>query len=210
MIPMGRAFIATLGFEPSAILRLVGEKGISSGDVVYLVTSKIPHPRVENAVKSVKDFIDKVSPKAFVEVLRLDESNLEENVVVLANLLKTVEEPIVDITGGPKGLSLALYLAAGFANVGKVYMTVETTGERIEIPTIQPPTHTLTQKQVEILKQLPNRLTKIAKNTKTSKSTISKQLKQLINKGLVYKENKTFYPTLQGKITLKLIEHKIT
>ncbi|PUA31183.1 MAG: hypothetical protein B7O98_09695 [Zestosphaera tikiterensis] len=208
MIPMGKAFVATLGFEPSAILRLVGEKGISSDDVIYLITSKTPHPRVENAIKSVKDFVDKISPKAFVEVLRLDENSLEENIATLAKLLKTMEEPIVDITGGPKGLSIALYLAAGFANIGKVYITTETTGERLEIPTIQPPTHTLTPKQVEILKQLPNKLTKIAENTKTSKSTISKQLKGLINKGLAYKENKTFHPTLQGKITLKLIEHK--
>lgn len=206
MIPMGKAFIATLGFESSAILRLVGEKGVSSGDVIYLVTSKIPHPRVENAIKSVKDFIDKVSPKAFVKTLRLDENRLEENIVTLAKLLKTVEEPIVDVTGGPKGLSLALYLAAGFANVGKVYITTETTGERLEIPTIQLPTYTLTSKQLEILKQLPNKLTKIAENTKTSKSTISKQLKQLMSKGLVYKENKTFCLTLQGKITLSLIE----
>ncbi|MEM2409763.1 MAG: hypothetical protein QXF87_04555, partial [Thermofilaceae archaeon] len=88
---MGRTFIASLGFDQSTIVRLIGERGLSDGDSLWIITSSIPHPRAESALQSIREFVSKINPKVKVEVLRLDEKNLIENVAALARLIEESE-----------------------------------------------------------------------------------------------------------------------
>ena len=203
---MSKTFIATLGFDQSSLIRLIGERGLSSGDAIYLVTSVVTHPRTENAIRSIVEFVNAVNPKIDVRVVRLKETDLEDNVVRLSKLIMSSEEPVIDITGGPKGLSFSLFLAACFAGVSKVYMTTETLGERVEVPTLAVPTYTLTARQREVLSLLPCRVTDLSRRLKIGKSTASRLLRSLVRKGLAYRgDGKVFEPTLTGRILLKML-----
>lgn len=203
---MPKTFIATLGFDQSSLIRLIGEKGLSSRDVIYLVTSVVTHPRTESAIRSIVEFVNTVNPKVEVKVVRLKETDLEVNVVRLFKLIKGCEEPVIDITGGPKGLSFSLFLAACFAGVNKVYMTTETLGERVEVPTLAMPIYTLTARQRDALSLLPCRVTELSRKLKISKSTASRLLRNLVKKGLAYRSgDKVFEPTLTGRILLKIL-----
>jgi len=203
---MSKTFIATLGFDQSSLIRLIGERGLSSGDTIYLVTSVVTHPRTENAIRSIVEFVNAVNPKIDVRVVRLKETDLEDNVVRLSKLIMSSEEPVIDITGGPKGLSFSLFLAACFAGVSKVYMTTETLGERVEVPTLAVPTYTLTARQREVLSLLPCRVTDLSRRLKIGKSTASRLLRSLVRKGLAYRgDGKVFEPTLTGRILLKML-----
>ncbi len=203
---MSKTFIATLGFDQSSLIRLIGERGLSSGDTIYLVTSVVTHPKTENAIRSIVEFVNAVNPKVDVRVVRLKETDLEDNVVRLSKLIMSSGEPVIDITGGPKGLSLSLFLAACFVGVSKVYMTTETLGERVEVPTLAVPTYALTARQREVLSLLPCRVTDLSRRLKIGKSTASRLLKGLVKKGLAYRGGgKVFEPTLTGRILLKML-----
>ncbi len=201
-----KTFIATLGFDQSSIVRLIGERGLSGGDRVLLITSALPHPRTESALQSIKEFVNKVNPSVRVEVLRLDEKALIDNVVALTKLIESVENPIIDVSGGPKMIAFSLFLAACFSNVRVVYMTTETTGARVEVPTLTISKQLLSDRQVDVLSLLPARVSEISRELKLSKSTISRILNSLTLKGLIYKRSdRVFVPTLTGIILRSLI-----
>ena len=200
-----KTFIATLGFDQSSIVRLIGERGLSDGDKVVLVTSAVPHPRTENALQSIREFVSRINPSVEVEVLRLDEKALVSNVVILARVIESVENPVVDASGGPKMIAFSLFLAACFSGVSVVYMTTETTGERIVVPTLTIPKHSLSGRQIEILGLLPARVSELSRKLGLSKSTISRTLSFLMKKGLVYKHGRVFESTLTGAILKSLI-----
>ncbi|MEM0233597.1 MAG: CRISPR-associated CARF protein Csa3 [Candidatus Nezhaarchaeales archaeon] len=203
---MRKTFIATLGFDQSSIVRLIGERGLSEGDNIFLITSTTPHSRTENALQSIREFVGRINPSIRVEVRRLDEKALMDNVVVLARLIAGVENPVIDVSGGPKMLSLSLFLAACFSGVSTVYMTAETTGERVAVPTLSIPSHILSNRQLEVLNLLPARVSELSRGLRVSKSTISRVLNSLIRKGLVYKRSDKFFePTLSGSVLRLLL-----
>ncbi|MEM4563558.1 MAG: CRISPR-associated CARF protein Csa3 [Thermofilum sp.] len=202
---MGRTFIASLGFDQSTIVRLIGERGLSDGDSLWIITSSTPHPRAESALQSIREFVSKINPKVKVEVLRLDEKNLIENVAALARLIEESENPIVDASGGPRIIALSLFLAACFSGVTVVYMTTETTGERIEIPVPVIPRRALSSRQAEVLALLPARVSELAHELKLSKPTVSRILRSLVSKGLARRRpDRVFEPTLTGAILKRL------
>lgn len=203
---MRKTFIATLGFDQSSIIRLIGEKGLSRDDSIFLITSSVPHPRTENALQSIREFVGKINPGVRVKVLRLDEKNLVDNIVVLARLVREAANPVIDVSGGPKLLAFSLFMAACFSGVSVVYMTAETTGERIEVPTLSIPKNMLSERQIEVLNLLPARVSELARKLRLSKSTISRLLNSLIQKGLVYKRpDKVFELTLTGSVLKTLL-----
>ena len=207
---MGKTFVASLGFDPSSIIRLIGERGLSEGDRIVLVTSAVHHPRAESALRSVEDLVNRINPKVEVEVLRLDEKAFVENIVALTKLVESSENPVVDVSGGPKMIAFSLFLAACFSGrVGAVYMTTETTGERIEVPTIAVPRHALSDRQAEVLSLLPARVSELSRRLGLSKSTVSKVLSSLESKGLAYRRSdRAFEPTLAGVVLRSLLRKR--
>ncbi|MEM0085961.1 MAG: CRISPR-associated CARF protein Csa3 [Zestosphaera sp.] len=203
---MRKTFIATLGFDQSSIVRLIGEKGLSRDDSVFLIVSSVLHPRTENALQSIKEFISRINPGVRVEVLRLDEKDLVNNIISLSRFIEGVENPVIDVSGGPKLLAFSLFMASCFSGVDVVYMTTETTGERIEVPTLSIPKHSLSKRQIDVLNLLPARVSELARELRLSKSTVSRLLNSLIQKGLVYKRSdKVFEPTLTGGVLRVLL-----
>ncbi|MHB9301901.1 CRISPR-associated CARF protein Csa3 [Thermofilum pendens] len=184
----GNTYIATLGFDATHVVRMVGEGGLRAGDEVVIVTSSNPHPRAENALKSVYDFVEKLNPKAKVTVLRLDERRVAENAALLARLLRDASRSgrrvTVDVSGGPRGLALSLYIASVLASTGEVYLTTETTGERVKVPLLPSPARGLTEKQVKALSALPCTTGQLAEKLGVSKGAASRLLRRLREKGL--------------------------
>jgi len=201
----GKVFIASLGFDATHVLRLIVERGLSSGDTVCLVTSSSQHPRAESAVKSVMDFVEKTNPRVEVKVLRLDEAKFEENVALLARYISESlkrGEVFVDISGGPKGLVLALYVASAIAGAGDVSLTLETTGERVKVPVLPNPFAGVTEKQLQVLRNLPSTVTALSSKMGVSKAAVSKLLQRLREKGLVVERAGRYEVSPAGRLLL--------
>ncbi|MGC9069359.1 MAG: CRISPR-associated CARF protein Csa3 [Thermoprotei archaeon] len=198
----GRTIIITLGFDPSVVLKIIGEHGLSNSSRVVLITPKTSHPKAKNAIKEIQNFIEKINNNVKVSVLKIEENKFEENIIRLKKFLSKFSETIVDISGGPRILALTLYIASGIAGIPYIYLTLETTGERIKLPTISLPRSSLTERQKEILSLLPEKPIKIARKIRLSKSAVSRHLKILVNKGLATKHGDQYYPTITAKTLL--------
>jgi len=205
-----KTIVATLGFDPSVILKIIGEHGLSDNSKIILITPKTMHPKAKNAIKEIQNFIEKISSNIKIKILKIEEDKFEDNVIKLKNLLSKLTEPIIDISGGPRILALTLYIAAGIVEIPLVYLTLETTSNRLKLPTISIPKSTLTERQKQILSLLPEKPIEIAKKLKLSKSAVSRHLKTLTNKGLTIKYNNQYYPTLTAKALLTELKKQNT
>lgn len=182
-------FILTLGFDTSVLTKLIGEHGLRPNDEVIIVKSRVPHPKATEALKEAKDFINMISPETRVHVLELDETNIEEDVATLTNAILQSKNPVIDISGGPRALGLALYIAAGLAGIKEVSLKTETTGIKIKLKTIPlTQARNITPRQAQVAQLLPAKPLKIAKQFKISKSAATRHLQKLVAKGIATKQ----------------------
>ncbi len=205
----GKVFIASLGFDATHVLRLIVEKGLDSGDTVCLVTASRQHPRAESAVKSVSDFVERTNPRVRVEVMRLDEAEIEKNIALLARrILDGMKggEVFVDVSGGPRGLALALYAASILAGAGDVSLTLETTGERVKVPVLPNPFAGVTERQLQALKSLPLTVTALASKMGITRAAASRLLRRLKERGLVVERSGRYEVSRAGRLLLSVRE----
>jgi len=177
--------------------------------MVCLVTSSSQHPRAENAVKSILDFVEKTSPRVEVKVLRLNEAEIEKNVAILVKCIlenKEGSNVFVDISGGPKGLVLTLYVACIITGVEDISLTLETTGERIKVPVLPNPFAGITEKQLQTLRYLPSTVTALSSRTRVSKVAALKLLQRLKERGLVTVRSGRYEVSPVGRLLLSLQE----
>ncbi|MEZ0345236.1 MAG: CRISPR-associated CARF protein Csa3 [Infirmifilum sp.] len=208
MTATGKTFFFTIGFDATSIMRLVGERGLASHDEIVVLTTSQPHPRSENAVKSVKELVERLNPRAQLRVLRLDEDNVEENISLLASEIarRHGNYKIVDVTGGPKVLSIALYIAALIAGADEILLTSEVTGERVQLPYI-PLGRLATPRQLSVLRVLPATLQEVASRLQVSKPAASRILRRMAEKGLVKLQGREYHPTRLAAILLETSKH---
>ncbi|MEM4455073.1 MAG: CRISPR-associated CARF protein Csa3 [Thermofilaceae archaeon] len=204
---MRKVFLATLGFDATVVISSIVQKGLSPRDEIYLITASAQHPRAESAAKSVQDFVEKINPKVKVRVLHLDERNPEESISELVKLILEASrsaEVVVDVSGGPKSLSLALFAAASLAGVQEVGLTVETTGEKIRFPALPTPLPRLTEKQLQALKLLPLPVKELASRMGVTTAAASRLLRRMSERGVVAASQEGYAATLLGRLLLKL------
>ncbi|MCE4605949.1 MAG: CRISPR-associated CARF protein Csa3 [Desulfurococcales archaeon] len=207
---MGKAFIITLGFDSSVVLRAISKHGINSNDQIILITSTTPHPKAENAINETVKFIGKIEKNITVETLRVEEHDFTKTVRTIynkiGNLKKRKREIIIDISGGPRIIGLASYVAAGLNGIHTVNITTETQSRNIALPVIVDPIEIQkpTPRQLELLKTLPARPSDIARKMHITRSAVSKMIKTLAKKGLIERKGKTITPNKKGELILKI------
>jgi len=207
---LGKAFIITLGFDSSVVLRAISKHGINRDDKIMLVTSTTPHPKAVNAVNETIEFIGKIEKNITVETLRVEEHDFTKTVKIIHNKISTLKKEkhkiLIDISGGPRIIGLATYVAAGLSGIHTVNMTTETQSRNITLPVIVDPIDIQkpTPRQLELLKTLPARPSDIARKMNVSRSAVSKMLKILSKKGLIERKGKTITPSKKGEFILEI------
>ena len=207
-----RLIIASLGFDPSVFLRIIGRYGITDSDKVIIVSSSVEHPKSEAAISEVMNFFNKVGFNVDVKVMKLDENNFPESLVDFYCKLRTIVEMndfsriLVDISGGPRGIGLILYITAGLLGLKEVFLTTETKSVSIEVPVMVGSIDSFlpTNKQYKLLSLLPHRPSYISKEMGVSLSSVSKLIRSLENRGLIQREGRSFKLTEKGKLVIAL------
>jgi CRISPR locus-related DNA-binding protein len=210
MLTRKKAYICTLGFDSTQVIKLLGEKGLGPSDVVIVVTPPQDHPRTESALKSIREFIERINPRADLVREKLKDTDVLESAIRLSKKILQYRREgytvIADISGGAKGLSLSLFIAASAAGADEIYLASEVTGERVQLPRIPQP-QKLTQRQLQVLAILPAALREIAGRLGVSKPAASRLLKRMRANGVVFLEKDNYYPTAWGSL-LKEINEK--
>ena len=192
-----------------AHIKLLGETGLGPRDVIVVVTSPQDHPRTDSALKSIHEFIEKINPRANLTREKLNDTNLLESAIQLSKKILQYRQQgymvIADISGGAKGLSLSLFIAASVSGADEIYLASETR-ERIQLPRIPEP-QKLTRRQLQALAILPATLRETAERLGISKPAASRLLKRMRANGIVSLEKDKYYPTAWGSL-LKEINGK--
>ncbi len=204
-------FFITLGFDSSVVGKLAGRHNMSEVTEIYLIRSSAKHPKAEAAVEESVRLIRKLNPSVRVEVVELDEKDFEGNIARLTDLIYGEgrdDGVVIDISGGPRALGLALYVAASVVGVEEVQMRLETTGEEVALRTLPlPSTSCITDRLAVIASYLPTKPSRLARALGISRSTASRELQSLVKKGLAVKSgNRTYLPT---PITKALVRIKL-
>jgi len=152
----------------------------------------------------------KINPRANLIREKLSDTNVLESAIQLSKKILQYKQQgymvIVDISGGAKGLSLSLYIAASVSGADEIYLASEVTGERVQLPRIPEP-QKLTWRQLQVLAILPATLRETAERLGVSKPVASRLLKRMRANGIVILENDKNYPTAWGSL-LKNINEK--
>jgi len=193
-----------------AHIKRLGEKNLGPRDVIIVVTSPQDHPRTDSALKSIREFIEKINPRANLIREKLSDTNVLESAIQLSKKILQYKQQgyivIVDISGGAKGLSLSLFIAASVSGADEIYLASEVTGERVQLPRIPEP-QKLTRRQLQVLAILPATLRETAERLGVSKPAASRLLKRMRANGIVILEKDKYYPTAWGSL-LKNINGK--
>jgi CRISPR locus-related DNA-binding protein len=193
-----------------AHIKLLGEKGLGPRDVIVVVTPPQDHLRTDSALKSIREFIEKINPRANLIREKLSDTNVLESAIQLSKKILQYRQQgymvIVDISGGAKGLSLSLFIAASVSGADEIYLASEVTGERVQLPRIPEP-QKLTRRQLQVLAILPATLRETAERLGVSKTAASRLLNRMRANGIVILEKDKYYPTAWGSL-LKNINEK--
>jgi len=210
MLTRKKVYISTLGFDSTQVIKLLGEKGLGPRDIIIVVTPPQDHPRTDSALKSIREFIEKINPRANLIREKLSDTNVLESAIQLSKKILQYKQQgymvIVDISGGAKGLSLSLFIAASVSGADEIYLASEVTGERVQLPRIPEP-QKLTRRQLQVLAILPATLRETAERLGVSKPAASRLLKRMRANGIVILEKDKYYPTAWGSL-LKNINEK--
>ncbi len=204
-----RTFVCTIGFDSRVVMRLVARYGLKPDDRIVLIRSVKPHEKSDEAVKEVREFVDKSAKGVEVTEIRVDEREFIDNVVSFAKLIRDSENPVVDVSGGPRALVLALYVAASVTGIKNVDVLLEPSGKVTQIPSLGLDFSNLTERQKEVLKHLPSKTGRLARKLNVDKSAASRHLNTLSRKGLVRREGSLYGLTSLGMLVKRLIEEGV-
>ncbi|MFZ8854846.1 MAG: MarR family transcriptional regulator, partial [Thermofilaceae archaeon] len=95
-----------------------------------------------------------------------------------------------------------LYVASVIAGAGDVSLTLETTGERVRVPVLPNPFAGVTEKQLQVLRNLPSTVTALSSKMGVSKAAVSRLLQRLREKGLAVERAGRYEVSPAGRLLL--------
>jgi CRISPR-associated protein Csa3 len=208
-----KTYITLSGFDASQIVSLIVKFGIESGDRIILIRPlEEKDNRGETTIQAIKDLSRQIDSSINVEIYRVNHRNFEEMVVSLIDLIKGSDaEIVVNLSGGPREIFLALTLAS-LAQPGKIYKAtnysdIDRSMNEILLPNIK---CALDEKSKRILKDInenqPTTIKDVAKRSNISESTASRQISELVEikalNSISKGKTKQVFITLTGKMLL--------
>ena len=191
---MQKILMLTLGFDERFAYRAILRHDVREGDMIFLITGKITD-KVEKAHKMVKEFISKSYGESVnVKVVELDPTDLIGSIGRLVAIISSMGDSrfVVNLSGGMRVVivsTLLAFLLLRMRNV-KVEIELEDLSGVVEVPEslMALITSHLPRGGVEILKvaaQGQVTAKDLSRTLSKDRSTIRKQIKRLVNLGLL-------------------------
>jgi CRISPR-associated protein Csa3 len=183
-----KTYISLSGFDSSQIVSLIVKYGIQGGDCIVLIRPiEEKDPRGEQTVQAIRDLSRQIDSSIDLKIYRVDHQDFEGMVYSLRHLIENAKgDIIVNLSGGPREIFLALTIAA-LACSSKIskatnYSDIDRRLNDFVLPNIAAE---LEEKQKFILLDVennqPTNIGDIAKRLSVSESTISRQVGRLVD-----------------------------
>jgi CRISPR-associated protein Csa3 len=208
-----KTYISLSGFDSSQIVSLIVKYGIEGGDCIVLIRpEEEKDPRGEQTVQAIRDLSRQIDSSIDLKIYRVNHRDFEGMVDSLKHLIENAKgDIIVNLSGGPREIFLALTIAA-LACSSKIskatnYSDIDRRLNDFVLPNLATE---LEEKQKKILLDVsnnqPTNIGDIAKRLSVSESTISRQVGRLADLKALYLvpkgKTKEIRITLTGKLLL--------
>ena len=208
-----KTYISLSGFDSSQIVSLIVKYGIEGGDCIVLIRpEEEKDPRGEQTVQAIRDLSRQIDSSIDLKIYRVNHRDFEGMVDSLKHLIENAKgDIIVNLSGGPREIFLALTIAA-LACSSKIskatnYSDIDRRLNDFVLPNLATE---LEEKQKKILLDVsnnqPTNIGDIAKRLSVSESTISRQVGRLADLKSLYLvpkgKTKEIRITLTGKLLL--------
>jgi CRISPR-associated protein Csa3 len=210
-----RTYISVLGFDTSQIVSLIVKYGLEGNDRIVLIRPEEEiDSRGEAAVQAICNLSKQIDSAIKVDVYRVNHRDFEGMVLSLTDLIKESQgEIIINLSGGPREILLALTVAA-ISQAHRIikatnYSDIDRVLKEVPLPAISA-SNLLDEKLKQILKDVAEHqhttISEIAKRLSLSESTISRRISKLADLKLldIYPKGKTKVVriTLTGRLLL--------
>jgi len=208
-----KTYISLSGFDSSQIISLIVKYGIEGGDCIVLIRPiEEKDPRGEQTVQAIRDLSRQIDSSIDLKIYRVNHQDFEGMVYSLRHLIENAKgDIIVNLSGGPREIFLALTIAA-LACSSKIskatnYSDIDRRLNDFVLPNLATE---LEEKQKKILLDVvnnqPTNIGDIAKRLSVSESTISRQVGRLADLKALYLvpkgKTKEISISLTGKLLL--------
>lgn len=210
------AYLSPIGYDSTRVTRPVLSRGLDAGDEVILLlpeTSK-DDQRAADAVADVRRLLQEIEPEVGLSEKHLPHDDLQHSVLICMDLIQTIEQNIVaNFGGGARDIYLAFTIAVlnQLEEIASVIQFSDIDGQvtQIDLPDLTIYVPETGQLILEVLSNGGRSATlpEIAAAIESSKSTITRHVAALEEKGAVWTEmhgkTKHVELTFTGELYLK-------
>jgi len=184
-----KTYISLSGFDTSQIVSLMVKFGIEGNDRLVLIRPEGEEDdlRGEAAIQAIQELSRKINTTIIVDIHRVDHRDFEGMVISFIDLIRRSEgEIVVNLSGGPREIFLALTVAA-IAQASRISKTtnfsdIDRAIRDVNLPEIRIPNlidDKLRTVLSDILENQPTTITEIARRNALSESTVSRRINKL-------------------------------
>lgn len=213
MVISMRTYISPIGYDSSRVTRSVIDNGLGSDDRIVLLRPAIEMDdnRATQAVRDVRQMLSQVEPSVDVETQQIPHNDFEDAVLQIFDIFDSLPgDIVVNLSGGPRDIFLALATVT-HANHDRVsaflsYSDIDGEVRRISLPNLVVDTPDASFKTLLEIERHngPVSISELTEARDIAKSTITRHLQQLEDRGLVetWQEGKSKFAdiTFTGRV----------
>ncbi len=200
--------VITLGFDEKFALRAVSRRGLKPEDEVIILIPKPTDERVERAFRNFDEILKKAfqNPKVSKVYVEVRDFNKALREIIKAFIERKESHFLINLSGGLRILILETFISSLLLNLdAEIEIEIEDFSGLISFPLKISYPLVLDKKDIKILNVLkinPSDLSKIAKETKISKTTAWRRIKKLQEKNLIKRDREKYSLTEFGTLAL--------
>lgn len=191
-----RAYVSPIGYDSTRITRPVLSHGLDTDDRLVLVRPSLENDeqRAHQAIRDVKQMVTQIEPDIEIERVEIPHDDLTASVGELCEIIDACDrdgEVVVNLSGGPRDLLISLLLATLVHQQGidaaLTYSDIDGEVRQLPVPnlTVDIPEASYQTLRTVADRENPISISELTEARELAKSTVTRHLKQLEDRGLV-------------------------
>ncbi len=209
-----KCIFISLGFDTSSVMKAFAEYNLHSGDKFIFVTPHAKHPRKKASKEDIRNLIEALlsrGVKLDYIFLTVNEESPKDMILQIIKVILNHSDCHIylEASGGIRAICVAMYIAGNVFSdrVKRCSAVLETTGKKINFPFITLPASLPSALETDLQEVRSTEgevsLADLAIKMEKDRSTLSRQLNELEDYGLIERKSKkpaTYALTLAGKL----------
>lgn len=210
-----RTYLSAIGFNSTSVTRPILSHGIDTGDKVVLIRpNQVPDSRAEEAIEDVERLLQEIEPEISPTTEQITHGDFETALLESSDLIRAAEgDRIVSLGGGARDVLLPFAIAATthvrLLNTVLFFSDLDGPVQEWSLPRLTASIQETTAATLQTIVDTDGGISipELTDRTGVSKSTVTRHVTTLTNKGAIetWTDGKTKYAqaTITGRLLLR-------